>query len=81
MVHIQARLLQRAIVITGGEARLASLLQIPEHSLRFWLEGRARLPDHVFLLVVDLVLADDEARAAQDRRSEPRERENRPQDR
>jgi hypothetical protein len=80
MVEIQARLLGRAVSIAGGEARLAASLRVPEHSLRFWLETRARLPDHVFLAVVDLVLADDEVRAAQDRRNQPRETEERRQD-
>jgi hypothetical protein len=78
MVEIQARLLHRAISIAGGEDRLATKLHVPEHGLRLWLENRARLPDYVFLVVVDLILADDEAWAAQDRRIQPREHEQEP---
>ena len=41
----------------GGEA---------EHSMNFWLNGQASVPERV-LKAVDIVLAEDLARAAQDR--------------
>jgi hypothetical protein len=36
------------------------------------MEGKARLPERVFLKAADIVLEDDIARAAQDRRAAPR---------
>lgn len=38
--------------------------------MQLWLAGRATPPDRVFLKLVDIVLADDIARATQDRRKD-----------
>ena len=72
MLDTQTALLHRALEIAGGEVQLAAQLGVPETRLRFWLAKKARLPDDVFLLLVDIVLRDDVARAASDRRREPR---------
>jgi hypothetical protein len=40
-----------------------------------WLSGRATVPESVFLVAVDIVMRDDLARAAQDRRAAPRNEE------
>jgi hypothetical protein len=66
--ELKARLLRRACDIVGGREQLAVRLDVELHSLEFWLSGRATPPERVFMTVVDLVLEDDIARAAQDRR-------------
>jgi hypothetical protein len=72
MNDLVRKLLQRAVIIAGDETRLRSLLRVDEHALSMWMDGRADPPQRVFLALVDLVLEDDLARAAQDRRREPR---------
>ena len=72
MLAFQSRLLSRAAEICGGYSALSSRLTVSEHSLRLWLDGKARLPERVFLRAADIVLEDDVARAEQDRRGAPR---------
>jgi hypothetical protein len=48
---------------------------VEPHALELWLSGRATVPEWVFLVAVDLVVRDDLARAAQDRRATPRNEE------
>ena len=72
--ELKARLMRRACDIVGGRERLANRLGVDAHSLEFWLSGRATPPERVFLSVVDVVLEDDVARAAQDRRKNVAER-------
>ena len=73
MLELQSTLLKRAAQITGGDSELCEYLGVSEARLRLWLAGRVRLPDPIFLKAVDLVLQDDIARAAHDRRQRPRE--------
>ena len=70
--ELRRRVLQRALNIVGGRSALRARLGVADHSLEFWLTGRATVPDRIFDTAVDLVLQDDIARAAQDRRGEPR---------
>jgi DNA-binding transcriptional regulator YdaS (Cro superfamily) len=70
---IQARVLRRAVAIAGSENRLCHMLGVQPHALVMWLSGKALPPDRVLSFAVDLVLDDDLARAAQDRRKEVRE--------
>jgi hypothetical protein len=72
MLDFQDRLLQRVVEICGGFEAARRHLAVSEHGLRLWLEGRARLPERVFLRAADIVLQDDIARAANDRRRVPR---------
>jgi hypothetical protein len=72
MLDFQGRLLKRAAEICGNPGALCSRLHVSEHSLRLWIDGKARLPEQVFLSAADIVLEDDLARAAQDRRARPR---------
>ncbi len=65
-------MLKRAAEICGGYAMLAAHLGVSEFKLRRWIEGKVALPDTVFLKAADIVLEDDIARAAQDRRINPR---------
>ena len=64
--------LRRATDIAGGSEALRERLDVEEHALELWLAGRATVPDWVFFLAVDIVVRDDMARAAQDRRAAPR---------
>jgi DNA-binding transcriptional regulator YdaS (Cro superfamily) len=72
--ELKARLFSRACDIVGSRERLAERLGVEAHALEFWLAGRATPPERVFLAVVDLVLADDIARACQDRRQDVAQR-------
>jgi hypothetical protein len=67
-------LLERAAVIAGGYVRLSACLGVSDARLDLWRQARARIPDPVFLMLVDLVLQDDLSRAADDRRRRPRAR-------
>ena len=72
VVAFQRRLLERATEIAGGRAALSVRLGVHEHSLVLWAEDRAAMPGRIFLALADLVLEDDVARVAQDRRERPR---------
>lgn len=72
MLAFQGKLLGRAAEICGGWSALCVRLGVEGHSVRLWMEGKARLPERVFLRAADIVLEDDIARAAQDRRAAPR---------
>ncbi|HEY6166850.1 MAG TPA: hypothetical protein VI454_02335 [Verrucomicrobiae bacterium] len=72
MLDFQGRMLHRVLDICGGFAAARSRLAVSEHALRLWLDGRARLPERVFLRAADIVLEDDIARASSDRRRAPR---------
>jgi hypothetical protein len=70
--HLRRRLLERAAEIVGDRDRLRSLLVVDRHALELWLSGRATLPQRAFEIAMEIVLQDDIARAAQDRRGAPR---------
>ena len=72
MLGFQGRMLKRAAEICGGHSCLCAQLGVSEFRLQSWLEGESLLPDPVFLKAADIVLEDDIARAAQDRRNNPR---------
>jgi|KBSMisStaDraftv2_1062788.scaffolds.fasta_scaffold1658741_1 hypothetical protein len=72
MLDFQGRLLSRALEICGDAVALRARLGADEHSLKMWLDGKARLPERAFLKAADIVLEDDIARAEQDRRAAPR---------
>ena len=71
--ELRMTVLRRAADITGGSSALQQRLGVEPHALELWLSGRATVPEWVFMLAVDLVVRDDIARAAQDRRTAPRE--------
>jgi len=71
--ELRMTVLRRAADITGGSRALQQRLNVEQHALELWLSGRATVPEWVFMLAVDLVVRDDIARAAQDRRAAPRE--------
>ena len=72
MLDLQPILLKRAAAIAGGTACLCEYLRVLPERLDLWLAGNEQLPDDVFLVIVDLVLRDDIARATHDRRQNPR---------
>ena len=74
MLAFQGRMLKRAAEICGGYSVLCAQLSVSESRLQQWIDGRAALPDDAFLKAADIVLEDDIARAAQDRRTNPRTR-------
>ena len=73
MRDLQPRLIARAAEILGSDDRLAARLRVELHALVLWRKGKATAPDWVLHSIVDLILKDDIARAAQDRRGQPRE--------
>lgn len=66
--ELSRKLLQRACEVAGGAERLSERLEVDRHALEFWASGRATPPEHIIFAAIDLVLDDDIARAAQDRR-------------
>lgn len=72
MIHLQPKLLRRALEIAGSEGMLCSRLSAEPHQFKLWLAGRASAPAYVLHQVIDLIVEDDIARANQDRRARPR---------
>jgi hypothetical protein len=72
MRDLQPRLFKRAVEIAGDTEKLCSRLRVEPHALQLWIEARAAPPAWVLHRVIDLILQDDLARAAQDRRQQPR---------
>lgn len=68
MLAMQGKLISRAAEIVGGLDALCARLDVQLPALHLWLQRKARLPDRVFIQLTDIVLTDDIARAAQDRR-------------
>jgi hypothetical protein len=75
MRHLQHKLLQRAVAIAGSEEKLCDQLGLERHKLKLWLDARATAPQEILHEVIDLILEDDIARAAQDRRQQPRQQQ------
>jgi hypothetical protein len=75
MQPLQQKLLQRAVQIAGSEEKLCGRLGVQLHSLKLWLESRATARPEVLHELIDLILADDLARAAQNRRQQPRQQQ------
>ncbi len=71
--ELRMTVLRRAADIAGGSSALQQRLGVEQHALELWLSGRATVPEWVFMQAVDLVVRDNIARAAQDRRATPRE--------
>jgi hypothetical protein len=71
-MKLQGALLERAAAILGGMDILQRRLGADSIQLQRWREDRARLPEPIFLYLVDIVLRDDVARARNDRRRHTR---------
>ena len=72
MQRLAPKLVGRCAELVGGVEELAARLRVPPHTVGFWLQGRAAVPDEPLVKMMDLVLQDDIARAHQDRRRAPR---------
>ena len=72
MRELQPKLFKRAVEIAGDVQKLCTKLHIDTHSLQLWMEARATAPGRILQAVIDLIVDDDLARAAQDRRHQPR---------
>jgi hypothetical protein len=59
MAHpdFHAALLKRAVAVLGDAEKLQRVLHVTDVELGLWLGSRARIPDRVFLQVVDLLAA------------------------
>lgn len=55
MSSLQALALRRAQEIVGGIDMLEARLDISRSTLSLWMQGKARVPETVFLRVVDLI--------------------------
>lgn len=62
MSATSVKLLQVAVEIAGGRQALAGQLGIEDALLEVYLADRRALPDRLLLRVVDLVIADRQAR-------------------
>jgi hypothetical protein len=58
-----ARLLARAAELLGGPEQLRSYLAVSETQFAFWMQGRSKLPDNVFLRIADLISERDNTRS------------------
>ena len=65
MAHpdFHAALLRRAVEVLGDPGKLQQLLRVTEVELGLWLGARARLPDRVFLQLVDLLASKESSPA------------------
>jgi DNA-binding transcriptional regulator YdaS (Cro superfamily) len=68
VLRLEDRLLKRGLEICGGSRALCLRLGVSDHALLLWVDGMAQLPQRAFKQLADIVLEDDVARAATDRR-------------
>jgi hypothetical protein len=73
--ELRLTVLRRAADIAGGSQALCERINAEPHAVELWLSDRATVPDWAFFLAIDIVVRDDVARAAQDRRAAPRKNE------
>jgi len=71
-MQVRLETLRRAREITGSSTLLAARLAVSSRTADAWLSGRQPIPQDIFELAAEIVLVDDMARAAGDRRREPR---------
>ena len=55
------RAIRKAVEIVGGEEQLGARLGLSVGTVRLFSTGRIRLPQRLFLLVVDIISADPAA--------------------
>lgn len=72
-MHLRLRTLQRARAILGSSTLLGARLAVSTRSVDAWLSGVQPIPQDIFELATEIVLVDDLARAAGDRRRQPRQ--------
>jgi DNA-binding transcriptional regulator YdaS (Cro superfamily) len=55
---VQAQALRKAVEILGGEEQLGARLGLSAGTIRLFITGRIRLPQRLFLEVVDIISGD-----------------------
>jgi len=55
---VQMRVVRTAVEMVGGEEQLGARLGLSAGTVRLFSTGRIRLPQRLFLLVVDIISAD-----------------------
>jgi hypothetical protein len=55
---VQTQALKKAVEILGGEEQLGARLGLSSGTIRLFITGRIRLPQRLFLQVVDIISAD-----------------------
>ena len=71
-MHVRLQTLQRARDILGTPTLLSARLAVSTNRVEQWLSGHQPIPQDIFEMATEIVLLDDMARAAGDRRREPR---------
>jgi DNA-binding transcriptional regulator YdaS (Cro superfamily) len=57
-ITVQVRAIRKAVEIVGGEEQLGARLGLSVGTVRLFGSGRIRLPQRLFLLVVDIISGD-----------------------
>jgi hypothetical protein len=65
-LSVYSRALAKAAELVGGRDRLAKVLQVPAAEIELWIAEGAKPPREVFLRVVDIILDETSAPAADD---------------
>jgi hypothetical protein len=55
---VQAQALRKAVEIVGGEEQLGERLGLSAGTIRLFITGKIRLPQRLFLQVVDIISGD-----------------------
>ncbi|HUQ75667.1 MAG TPA: hypothetical protein VM183_13160 [Burkholderiales bacterium] len=63
---IYSRALQKAAELVGGRDELAKALQVPAAEIEKWIADQSKPPRDIFLRVVDIILDETAAGAADD---------------
>ena len=72
-----ARILQQCEALRGGRKGLAAFLGVPEEDLAMWVSARSGPPRAVFEKAVDVILAEHDRRAQQEKTKGPTPRRRR----
>jgi hypothetical protein len=57
-ITVQMRFMRKAVEMIGGEEQLGARLGLSVGTIRLFATGRIRLPQRLFLQVVDIISAD-----------------------
>jgi hypothetical protein len=68
-MSLYARTLRRAASILGSERQLSDFLGVRPLTLESWMRGNDMPPVHVFLRAVDIIQAEEAARAVRSGRN------------
>jgi DNA-binding transcriptional regulator YdaS (Cro superfamily) len=57
-ITVQSEAMRKAVEIVGGEEQLGARLGLSAGTIRLFITGRIRLPQRLFLQVVDIISGD-----------------------